>query len=216
MNMAVPLLHSNLSSSPFQVKAFSTCPYLPQSKLTCAHHGTVSYTQSATKVIAQFGLPEKAKIQLKVVKEKLWKSLPDAVKEFPWKKAEDQVLQQLLDFGQEAFKWSFIAWFFLSFSLDVAVTISKNHEIFMPFGLIAGCLISDFMKETSEELFQQQELRGINRNFLGIACIFVVLKLVAASFAGQSWTFLLHMANGGLMQILWLWKKLQENVEVQR
>lgn len=215
--MARALLPSTITTPTIQVKAFRAAPFQHQTcKLTCAAHRNVSYNPSTRKVIAQFRIPDKAKMQMKVVKEQLWKSLPDSIKDFPWKKAEDQVLQQLLFLGLEAFKWSFIAWFFLSFLSDVIVTISRNQELVMPFGLFAGCLMSDFMKETSEELFQQQEVKGINLNFLGTACVFVVLKLIATSFASRSWIFLLHVANGGLMQILWLWKRLQDdNVKVQ-
>lgn len=84
--------------------------------------------------------------------------MPYPVKDFPWKKAEDQVLQRLLSLGQEALKWSFVAWFLSSFLSDVIVTISRNQELVMPFGLFAGSLMSDFMKDTLEDLFPQQEV----------------------------------------------------------
>ncbi|XP_021767664.1 uncharacterized protein LOC110732059 [Chenopodium quinoa] len=216
--MTVALLRCTVSPLTFQVKLFNASPFQPQTfKLTRnSHWKNISYNYSTRKVVAQFELPDKSKMQMKVVKEQLWKSLPDSVKEFPWKKAEHQVLHRLLFLGLEAFKWSFMAWFFLSFVSDIVVTISRNQELVMPLGLFAGCLLSDFMKETLEEMFQQQEMKGINLKFLGIACAFVVLKLISTNFASRPWIFFLHVANGGLMQILWLWKTFRgENVKAQ-
>lgn len=59
------------------------------------------------------------------------------------------------------------------------------------------------------------QVKGVNWNFLGIATVFVVLKLISTAFASQRWMFPVHVANGGLMQILWLWKRSQDkDVEV--
>ncbi|XP_021754681.1 uncharacterized protein LOC110719987 [Chenopodium quinoa] len=216
--MTVALPRCAVFTPTFQIKYQSASPFQPQTfKLTRnSHWKNISYNPSTRKVVAQFELPDKSKMQMKGFKEQLWKSLPDSVKEFPWKKAEHQVLHRLLFLGLEAFKWSFMAWFFLSFVSDVVVTISRNQELVMPLGLFAGCLLSDFMKETFEEMFQQREVKGIKLNFLGIACAFVVLKLISTNFASRPWIFLLHVANGGLLQIVWLWKTFrEENVKAQ-
>ncbi|XP_057532481.1 uncharacterized protein LOC130810435 [Amaranthus tricolor] len=202
--MAVAVLRCAVYPCTFQEKSFSVSLFLPQKyKLTRAAHHNVSYNPLMKKVIAQCGMRDKAKKQMIVVKEQLQNSLPDSVKNFPWKKAEHQALQRLLSFGGEVFKWSFIAWFFSSFLSDIIATISRNQELLVPFGLLFGCLIADFIKVTSEEVFQLKEAQGINWNFLGTACVFVVLKLISASFVNPTWIFLLHVANGGLMQILW-------------
>jgi len=44
-------------------------------------------------------------------------------------------------------------------------------------------------------------------NLVGIACVFVIIKLISVPFGVRGQVFLLHMANGGLMQILWLLRK---------
>lgn len=153
-------------------------------------------------------MPDEAKKQMNAVKEQLWKSLPDPIKELHWKKAGDLLLKRLLSLSKEVFKWSFIAWFFLSFPSDILYTISRNQELVMPFGLFAGCFLADFMRETSEELFQQAQVK--DWNLMGIACVFVMLKLASVLFGVRGQVFLLHMANGGSMQILWLlWKQYQ-------
>jgi len=136
----------------------------------------VSYRPTRKLVVAEFGMPDKAKMQTNAVKEQLWKSLSVSLKEFPWKKAEEQVLKRLLSLSQKVFKWSLIAWFFLSFPSDILLAMSRNQELVMPFGLFAGCFLADFMKETSEELFQQTEVLLGHFFFLKF-CLFLNLLL---------------------------------------
>lgn len=45
---------------------------------------------------------------------------------------------------------------------------------------------------------------------MGIGCFFVLIKFLSANFLMRERVFLLHVANGGLMQLLWLWRSLQE------
>ena len=50
----------------------------------------------------------------------------------------------------------------------------------------------------------------MNRNLVGIGCFFVLVKFVSAWFGLQGRMFLLHVGNGGLLQVLWLWRSLQK------
>lgn len=49
--------------------------------------------------------------------------------------------------------------------------------------------------------------KGLTWQLLGIACFFVLIKFLSTNFALQARVFLLHLANGGLMQLLWLWRE---------
>lgn len=168
----------------------------------------ISPTCSMKVTKAHFGEPSKVKLQLNIVKERLWHAIPDSAKEFPWRKAEDLLLKRLLLVGQKAFKWSLVILFLLSFLADVMYSISRNRELMIPFGLLAGCLMMDFLKEISMEVFQAPEKRGLNLPLLGISCCFILVKVMSTYFT----PFLLHVANGGLMQVLWLWgDSLKEN-----
>ena len=106
----------------------------------------------------QFGEPNKIKEQLNIVKERLRENTPDSVKDFPWKKAENLLLQSLLFAGKKALKLSLVAFFVLSCLSDFIYSISRNQELMIPFGLIVGCLMTDFLKETSQEAFRSSKV----------------------------------------------------------
>ncbi|XVE95084.1 hypothetical protein REPUB_Repub02eG0065700 [Reevesia pubescens] len=86
----------------------------------------------------------------------------------------------------------------------------RNQELMIPFGLIVGCLMSDFLKETFQEVFRSSEGKDLKMKWqlLAISGFFVVVKFVSTYFAMRTRVYLLHVANGGLMQVLWLWRSL--------
>ncbi|XWS14840.1 hypothetical protein CRYUN_Cryun35bG0043100 [Craigia yunnanensis] len=119
-------------------------------------HRRVSPKCGMRITMARFGKPNKIKEQLNIIKEKLWEHTPDSVKDFPWKKAENLLLQRLLSVGHKA-----------------------------------KCL-------------------RMKCQLLAIGGFFVVVKFVSTYFAIRTRVFLLHVVNGGLMQVLWLWRSLLE------
>lgn len=48
-------------------------------------------------------------------------------------------------------------------------------------------------------------------HIFGMGCFFLLVKLVSVYFSGGQ-VFLLNAANGGLMQIFWLWKSSQQEL----
>lgn len=104
--------------------------------------------------MSEFGEPNKVKIQMGAVKEKLWEAIPNSVKDLEWKKAVDILLGRLLFLGQKAFKWSLIVYLIASFLSDFVFSISRNQELMIPFGLLVGCFIADFLNETSQQVFK--------------------------------------------------------------
>lgn len=59
----------------------------------------------------------------------------------------------------------------------------------------------------------EQEKR-LNLLLFGIGCFFFLFKIISTYFAVHAKVFLLHVANGGLMQVLWLRRDLwKENAE---
>ncbi|XP_043809219.1 uncharacterized protein LOC110606485 isoform X2 [Manihot esculenta] len=162
----------------------------------------------------QFGETDKVKLQLSIAKERLWEATPDPVKEFPWRKAGDELLKRLMFIGQAALKWSLIAVFIFSSVSDVIFSISRNQELMIPVGLLIGCLITDYLKEILQEVIQASEDKGLNLVLASISCLFVLTKVISTYFAARAQVFLLHVANGGLLQVLWLWRQLlKENDE---
>jgi len=67
-------------------------------------------------------------------------------------------MERLLFLGQKALKWTLIILFVFSSLSDVIFSISRNQELMIPLGLFVGCLMTDFLKEISRELFRNTEV----------------------------------------------------------
>lgn len=108
--------------------------------------------------MAEHNEPNEVKMKIGIMREKLKGTIPVFVQEFPWKKAEHIFLEKLLNLAQEAVKWSLVLFLIYSFVSDVVYTLSINRELVIPIGLFAGCLVADFLKEISQELFHRSEV----------------------------------------------------------
>ncbi|GLT71888.1 hypothetical protein SLA2020_438750 [Shorea laevis] len=209
-SMGLPASTVFPSTSKFRIKHFQGQPcQLRRSLRLCARRQT-SPTCSMKAMMAEFGEPKKVNMQISILREKLWEAIPDPVKEIPWKKAEKILMERLLFVGQKALKWTLTILFVFSSLSDFIFSISRNQELMIPLGLFVGCMMTDFLKEISHELFCNSEEKGLNWQFMGIGCFFVLIKFLSANFLMRERVFLLHVANGGLMQLLWLWRSLQE------
>ncbi|XP_065880966.1 uncharacterized protein [Euphorbia lathyris] len=155
-----------------------------------------------------FGNRSKIKMQLSMGGERLWEAAPKPVKEFPWGKTGAVLLKRSLIIGQTTLKWSLITLFICSSLSDVIFSISRNLELLIPIGLLIGCLMTDFLKETLQEIFSNSEHKGLNMPLVVISCLFVIIKAASTVFAARTQVLLLHIANGGLMQVLWIWRNL--------
>lgn len=51
---------------------------------------------------------------------------------------------------------------------------------------------------------------------LGLCGIFVLVKFMSTWFATLPGVFLLHVANGGLMQLLWYWRNFMEDAKIRQ
>ncbi|PIN02371.1 hypothetical protein CDL12_25116 [Handroanthus impetiginosus] len=156
-----------------------------------------------------FNEPKKLIVFLNHTKDKVWESIPVSVKQFPWQKAESVALHKLLVLGKETLKWSLLAWFAFSWPSDIIRSISRNKELVIPFGLFVGSFMTKYLDEISQEFMHDDKGGGFARRLLVISCFFVFVK-VNSTYLLQGNDFLLHAANGGLMQVLWNWKELQK------
>lgn len=113
---------------------------------------------SKCSITAQSGEPNKAKLELGTVKKRLWDAVPKPVKQFQWKKAENTLFERLLLLGKKALKWSLVTFFIFSSLSDVVFSISTNQELMIPFALLVGWLLSDFSRETLNQLLPVTEV----------------------------------------------------------
>ncbi|KAJ8771375.1 hypothetical protein K2173_026552 [Erythroxylum novogranatense] len=199
------------STLNFQVKLFKSrsCPN-NWCMLDHVNHRFSSPTCSVKVTNAQYGEPRSVKLQLSIAKERLLEAVLEPVKDFPWRKAKDVLMKRFLSVGKKVFKWCFVAYFILSFLSAVILSISRSQELVIPFGLLVGCLVTDFLKEIMQEMLPAEEGKALKMPLVAISCFFVLVKAISAGFTARTQLFLLHVANGGLMQVLWLWRGLSK------
>jgi myb proto-oncogene protein len=217
----VTLSSLTIPSNPnFRVQPFrcQPCPFRKCSKTYFPRHTFYTSTTLIKASAANHDEPDEVKMQIGIVKEKLKEAMPklieampSPVQEFPWRNAQHTLLDRLLLLVQEALKWSIVVYFIFSTLSDVVYTFSINRELIIPVGLFVGCLIADFSKEISLELFRGSEENDWRR--LGLCGLFVLVKLTSTWFSTQPGVFLLHVANGGLMQLLWHWRNFIEDAK---
>lgn len=211
-SLAIPST-SKFRVNPFrcQLRHFRKCSeiYLPNQTF-------YTRTTSIKASVADHNEPNEVKIQIGIMKEKLKEALPSPVQEFPWRNAQHTLLDRLHLLVQEALKWSLVVYFISSSLSDVIYTFSINRELIIPVGLFVGVLVADFLKEISLELFHQSEENDLKWRRLGLCGIFVLVKFMSTWFATQPGVFLLHVANGGLMQLLWYWRNFMEDAKIRQ
>ncbi|ESW32957.1 hypothetical protein PHAVU_001G032000 [Phaseolus vulgaris] len=211
-SLAVP------STPMFRVKLFQCqpCQFHRCSEIYLPRRRSYTRTRSLKVSMADHNEPNEVKMKIGIMREKLKETMPELVQEFPWKKAEHILLERLLNLAQEAVKWSLVLFLIFSFVSDVVYTLSINRELVIPVGLFAGCLVADFVKEISQELFLRSEEKLLKWHLLGMYFIFVFVKIMSSWFATLPRVFLLHVASGGLMQVLWHWRNLIEDAKNQQ
>lgn len=154
-------------------------------------------------------VPQRLISSLENFKDKLCLVTPLPLKDFHLQDAEAVFLQQLLLAGKKALKQFLLLLYICSFVSDVVYSISRNKELIVPLGLFMGYVATNFLAETSKELFHFLEEDDIRPHLVLICCLFALAKIISTHFVARGKIFLLHIANGGLMQALWLWKNYQ-------
>ncbi|KAK3029120.1 hypothetical protein RJ639_038825 [Escallonia herrerae] len=181
--------------------------YIPL--LVHLRHHPISTSYSMKLPVAQYDSP-KVKLYIRSIRDNLWDVTPAAVKEFPSEKAKAIALRQMLGLGQEAWKWSLVVLFIFSSVSDFVYSVSRNKELLIPFGLFVGCMFINLLKETFQDLYPTSKERCLSWHLVGMGCFFILVRVLAAYVTAGARVFLWYAANGGLMQIWWLWKSLPE------
>ncbi|KAK4745652.1 hypothetical protein SAY87_011964 [Trapa incisa] len=197
------------SSSLLRIKLFKHRPsQFHGSGVRYCHNVAAPPRCSLKATMVQFGEPEKLKVQLDVVKERLLESVPDSVKHFPWKEAEDKLRHRFILLGGKVLKWLIVTLFALSSISDFVFAVAMNKELMVPLGLLIGFSAANLFREILLEFSGNSEVGGYDdvRHLTTIGCIFLLVKLASLCLALRTRVFLLHVANGGLMQVLWLWR----------
>ncbi|WCJ35610.1 hypothetical protein M5689_016855 [Euphorbia peplus] len=196
-----------LSSCPeFQIRLFTNQPVQLHRWALLYKYPQLSPTFCRKIRNTDSGNQNKIKVQLDISGERFWEAAPKPVKDFPWRKSGDVLLKRSLIIGTTALKWSLITLFICSSISDIIFSISRNRELLIPVGLLIGCLMTDFLEETLQEIFSNSKGKGLNMPLIGIGCLFVIVKAASIVFGPSVQVLLLHIANGGLLQLLWKWR----------
>lgn len=142
---------------------------------------------------------------------KLLEICPEPVRRFPWKKAVWRVIQRLFQPILGVAKQLLIPILAVTFLMDVYYSIAQNKEIFIPIGMLAGCVFAEILKETAVELFQNFKEGGFPWHLLAMALIFSLIKVSGPYYPYWGRIFLPHFANGGLWQTIWLTRNWHKN-----
>lgn len=125
------------------------------------HSSRKASLASSTKArMSQFMDSNSMPMQIENLKEKMQEVVPEPVKVFPWKEAEKMLLERLLFMGKEASKWSLLVFFVFSSLSDFVASIFRNQELLIPIGLFVGVLLTDLLKEISQEVFGNSEVHS--------------------------------------------------------
>lgn len=134
------------------------CQFRRCSGIYLPHQTFCTRAPSIKASVADHNEPNEVKVQIGIMKEKLREAMPIPVQEFPWRKAQHTLLDRLLILVQDASKWSLILFFVFGSLSDAVYTFSINRELIIPVGLFVGCIMTDFLKEISLELFHRFEV----------------------------------------------------------
>lgn len=115
-------------------------------------------TSSVKVKMARFMDSNFMPIEIENLKEKMQEVVPEPVKIFPWKEAEKILVERLVFMGKETLKWSLLLFFVLSSFSDFVASIVRNQELLIPIGLFIGVLLTDLLKEISQEVFGNSEV----------------------------------------------------------
>ncbi|KAF9587686.1 hypothetical protein IFM89_004518 [Coptis chinensis] len=206
---------SAIPSISYRMKSFAgqNYPVHRYSFSGLCNHQTSLRCSKKIVVMGQFSKPRSLIMYVTNFRDKLWDVFPQPLKELPWKKAENMIVQRLLVVGEKTLMWSLAMLFIFSSLSDAMLSIYLNKELLIPLGLFVGCVMTNFFKEVSQDLFQSRNEGELKWHLLGISFIFVFAKVASSFVTVGGQVFLSHVGNGGLMQVLWFWKKMRKESE---
>lgn len=156
-------------------------------------------------------LQETENIDMENTPIKLLEVCPEPVRKFPWKKAACRVIQQLFQPILGVAKRLLIPILAVTFLMEASYCIAQNKELFIPIGMLAGCVFAEILKETAVELYQNFKEGGFPWHLLAMASFFSLIKVSGPYYPYWGRIFLPHFANGGLWQTIWLTRNWHKN-----
>ncbi|XP_058080769.1 uncharacterized protein LOC131228953 [Magnolia sinica] len=199
--------------SPFLQK-FKGLPLLPQThycvlstrqqRLSHIKNTRCIVSLAANMAAGQSDGPDKLNLDrsLEVVR-KLWDSLPQPVKSFPWTKTFSNFAHIILELVYAVTKYLCLPLLAVSSLSEMSYCAQERKMILIPIPLLAGIAVAGVLKDTAIELSPELKEEEFPWHLLAIAVFFTLLKLPGPYYPYWGRILVPHFANGGLWRTLW-------------
>eukprot|EP00262_Sarcandra_glabra_P000641 TRINITY_DN10779_c0_g1_i2.p1 TRINITY_DN10779_c0_g1~~TRINITY_DN10779_c0_g1_i2.p1 ORF type:complete len:244 (-),score=26.06 TRINITY_DN10779_c0_g1_i2:292-990(-) len=134
---------------------------------------------------------------------KLWESVPQPVKNFPWSKALRSFIQLIFDLVYAVAKYLCIPLMAVSSLSEMSYCAHERKMILIPIPLFLGIAVADVLKDTAIELSPDLKEGQFPWHLLSMVIFFTLLKLPGPFYPYWGRIFIPHFANGGLWRCLW-------------
>lgn len=142
--------------------------------------------------------------------KELWDSSPEPVKSFPWIQALENFIQLILDLVLAVFKFLCVPLFAVSSLSEMSYCAHEKKLQLVPLPLLVGVAFAGVLNETALELSPLLKDAEVPWHLIAIAIFFTMLKLPGPYYPYWGRILIPHIANGGLLRILWyafLWNR---------
>ncbi|KAF9592738.1 hypothetical protein IFM89_017308 [Coptis chinensis] len=142
--------------------------------------------------------------------KKVWKSLPQPVKSFPWPEALENFLELILGLVYAVAKYLSVPLLAFTSLSELSYCAHERKMRLVPIPLLTGIVVAGIFKDAALELYPQLKEGEFPWHLVSVAFFLVLLKLPGPYYPYWGRIFIPHFANGGLLRTLWsaiIWYK---------
>ncbi|KAJ7559903.1 hypothetical protein O6H91_04G106000 [Diphasiastrum complanatum] len=140
---------------------------------------------------------------------RVWKKAPKPLREFPWRRAIERLVERLSDVAWSAAKWLLVPVILLSSLSEISYSLVQNKEFLIPIGMLAGSFLAGVLKDAAVELSEDLQKGEVPWHLIAIGFLFSLVKFPGPSYPYWGRVLLPHFATGGLLRTFffaWSWQ----------
>ncbi|KAJ7559904.1 hypothetical protein O6H91_04G106000 [Diphasiastrum complanatum] len=173
MAMAMSMSLRSTSAAPMPRTSLSTCSHLTTSlparqfgRIGCSLSRTLNprtFTGVHTSVICSSLISDIQTGGFRVGTSadglsRVWKKAPKPLREFPWRRAIERLVERLSDVAWSAAKWLLVPVILLSSLSEISYSLVQNKEFLIPIGMLAGSFLAGVLKDAAVELSEDLQV----------------------------------------------------------
>ncbi|KAG0582243.1 hypothetical protein KC19_3G045400 [Ceratodon purpureus] len=135
----------------------------------------------------------------------------EPIRAFPWAKVGNVLLRRIQEQFWTVGKWLVIPVLALSVLSELSYTLVQEKVLIVPIGMVCGIVFAGIMKETALELSPSIEEGKIPWHLVALGLLLVAFKFIAPYLPIWGRISVPHFANGGLWQVIVLFKDWRKN-----